>query len=156
MFVLLFIKTRFKEHKMQKIFDKWFLGWRSFQIYSYAFNGRIWMLWKDSFQVSLIAITDQSITTCIKYDSHSFFFSAIYGCSKGIGRRRLQRHLISFQSIILDTPWLLARDFNVTVHPSKRSNLSESHLISYDMKDFIETIIQLSVFDHAFFGPFFT
>ena len=102
---------------MQEIIDRWFSGWRCFQNYTHAMNGRIWMLWCDEFQVSLIDTTDQTVTVSVKVDAHSFYFSTIYGCNDGVDRRRLWNHLVSIQRIILDEPWLLARDFNVTIHP---------------------------------------
>ena len=83
------LETKVKEHKMREIIDKWFPGWKIFHNYTQAVNGRIWMLWNDNLQASLIAITDQSITSCVKYDSSTFFFSAIYGCNERVDRRRL-------------------------------------------------------------------
>ena len=147
---------RVKEHKMQEIIDRWFTGWRCFQNYSHALNERIWVLWSDDFQVSLIDITDQSITTSIKLDDHSFFFSAIYGCNEDMDRRRLWSHLYSNKSIILDEPWFLIREFNFTVHPSESFNFFESQLINSDMKEFIEAKNRIPVFDHVTFGPLFT
>ena len=89
------LETRVKKNKMKGIMDKWFHGWKVLHNYSYARNGRIWMLWKDDFQVSLIASNDQSITVNVEYDSKRFFFTAIYGCNEGMERRRLWSHLDS-------------------------------------------------------------
>ena len=72
------LETRVKENKMKEIVDKWFPNWSCLQNYSYAVNGRIWLLWKDAFQVSLSAATDQSIIVNIKFDSQSFFFTNIW------------------------------------------------------------------------------
>ena len=63
------LETKVKEHKMQSIVDKWFAGWKMLHNYSYALNGKLWMLWKLELQVSLIAMTDQSITSFIQYDA---------------------------------------------------------------------------------------
>ena len=59
-------------------------------------------------------------------------------------------------SIILDSPWFLVGDFNVTMDPYESSNSNGSHMITSDMKDFIEISRQISVFDHSFSGPLFT
>ena len=84
------LETRVKEHKIQSIVDKWFAGWKLLHNYSYALNERLWMLWKPGLQVSLIAMTDQSITSSIQYDEATqFYFTAIYGCNDGGDRRRL-------------------------------------------------------------------
>ena len=71
--VVCLLETSVKEHKMQEIVEKWFPGWSYLQNYSYARNGRIWMLWRDGVQVSNIVINNQSNTNCIKYDNHTFF-----------------------------------------------------------------------------------
>ena len=84
---------------MQEIIDKWFSGCRCFQNYAHAVNGKIWMLWCDDFQVSLIYTTDQSVTASVKLDDHSFYFSAIYGCNDGVDKRRLWNHLFSIQVV---------------------------------------------------------
>ena len=56
----------------------------------------------------------------------------------------------------MDEPWILTGDYNVTVHPSKSSNCSDSHMINSDMQEFIDARLQLSVFDHVHVGPKFT
>ena len=154
--IVCLLETRVKENKKQEIVDKWFAGWRLLQNYSHALNGQIWLLWRDYCQVSLVDTTDQSITINTQYDSHFFFFSAIYGCNEGNDRRRLWSHLIMVQRKIRDAPWMLAGDFNVTVHPSESSNYSDSLLMTMDMKEFIEVRNKLEVFDHGSSGPFFT
>ena len=67
------LETRIKEHKLQGIINKQFPGWSLFHNYLEAFNGGIWMLWKGSIYVTLLAITDQSITCKIQMDSKVFF-----------------------------------------------------------------------------------
>ena len=71
-------------------------------------------------------------------------------------RRRLWNHLFLIQRIILDEPWLLAGDFNVTVHPSESSNCTESQMINSEMKEFNEAKNRISIFDHVASGPLFT
>ena len=152
--VVCLLETRVKEHKMQGIVDKWFPGWSYLQNYSHAKNARIWMLWRDGVQVSNIAINDQSITNCIQYNSHTFYFCAIYGCNESMDRKRLWEHLSYLHSIILDSPWLLVGDYNVTMDPSESSN--SNGVQTCDMKDFMEISRQISIFDHSFTGPLYT
>ena len=113
------------------------------------------MLWKDVFQVSLSAAIDHSIIVSIKFDSQSFFFTAIYGCNDGIDRRRLWSHLNSIHNTVLEGFWFLVKDLNVIMDPSESLSSFGNHLLSSDMKDFIEACRKISIFDHAYLGPFF-
>ena len=84
--------------------------------YSYASNGRIWLIWKSGIQVQLIGISDQSVT-CRIQNSQVFCFNGIYSCNEGITRRRLWNHLTSLHSIISEKHWILSGDFNIIAKP---------------------------------------
>ena len=47
-------------------------------------------------------------------------------------------------------------DFNVTAHLEESSNFHDSHVVTANMREFVETKDQLSVFDHVFQWPNFT
>ena len=148
------LETRIKEHKMQEIFSKQFPGWKLFHNYSIAHNGRIWFLWKDSIQVSLISLTNQSITCRIEEDTGQFYFSAIYGCNTGVERQGLWNHLQVLNRDLSNEPWMMAGDFNVIAQQCESSSRSQE--INVDIRDFVESKNHLSMFDHAFSGPLFT
>ena len=148
------LETRIKQNKMQNIFNRQFSGWKLLHNYTEAYNGRIWFLWKDTLQVNLIASTSQSITCSIMKDAQQFYFSAVYGSNDGVERRRLWSHLYSLNTIMSAEPWLIAGDFNVILHPSESSN--EHQGFTSDMRDFMESKVKISVFDHAFSSPLFT
>ena len=82
------------------------------------------MLWNGRMQVDLVVITDQSITCRIQDESKVFYFSAIYGCNKGLERRRLWNHLVSIQSTLSGDLWLLYGDFNVIANASESSSIT--------------------------------
>ena len=64
--------------------------------------------------------------------------------------------MLSFNRTNMDVAWLLVGDFNITVHPLESFNSSGPHVISADMREFIEVREQLAIFDHAYSGPLFT
>ena len=148
------LETRVKQCKLQQILNRHFLGWKLFHNYSEALNGRIWVLWNGGMQVDLVASTDQSITCKIEVNSKTFFFSAIYGCNQGIERRRLWDHLAIIHSRLSKKPWFLTGDFNIIANTSESYPVSQ--IISNDMREFMDTMLKLSVFDHAFAGPILT
>ncbi|XVE65054.1 hypothetical protein DITRI_Ditri07aG0151500 [Diplodiscus trichospermus] len=53
-------------------------------------------------------------------------------------------------------PWLLARDFNVPIHPDESSNYNEGQAITTDMQEFIDCRNNLALFDHVASRPLFT
>ena len=124
--------------------------------YDYAQNGRIWMIWDDTLKVDLIGMSDQSITFCVENDLKKFIFSSIYGYNEGRDRRRLWSHLHSLQNSFLQEPWVLAGDFNVIAHLEESSKLHGSHVVTADMREFVEARDKLLVFNHAFQGLNFT
>ena len=151
------LETRVKEHNMQNIVSRHLQGWRILHNYfAEARNGRIWCLWNSLLQVELIDSMDQSITCGVTYGDKKFYFSAVYGSNEGIERRRLWMHLASLRSSIAHNPWMLAGDFNIIMHPSESSNFNGSQGANVNMKEFMDTVNDLAVFDHAFIGPLFT
>ena len=51
---------------------------------------------------------------------------------------------------------MLASDFNIIAQPNESSNFDGSQGLSNDIKDFQESIQNLTIFNHAFTGPIFT
>ena len=104
--------------------------------------------------MDLVASTDQSITYRIEVDSKVFFFSAIYRCNEGTVKRRLWDHLVLIHSRLSQEPWLLSGDFNIITNTSESYQVSQ--IISNDMRDFMDAMLKISVFDHVFTGPILT
>ncbi len=48
------------------------------------------------------------------------YCSFIYASNDGIDRKELWQNLASFKSIVDDSPWNLADDFNVVCRPNER------------------------------------
>lgn len=111
--VVCLIETRVKHNQRRAILEKWFNGWKSFHNYVEADNGRIWVLWKDYLQLSLVCTTDQSITASFSADNYLLFLTAIYGRNTGSERKRLWKHLQGLHKLVADHSWILVGDFNV-------------------------------------------
>ena len=56
--IVYLLETRVKQHKMKRILNKSFPDWKALHNYDEAYNGRIWFMWKEPIQVSLISITN--------------------------------------------------------------------------------------------------
>ena len=67
--VVCLLETRVKENKCQSIKDRHFQGWSLLHNYMTAYNGRIWILWKEQVHVDLVVSTDQCITCSVSFDS---------------------------------------------------------------------------------------
>ena len=152
--IVCLLETRVKHHKMERILNKSFPDWKAMHNYDEAYNGRIWLLWKEPIHVSLISVTNQSITCKINVDSKQFFFSAIYGSNDGIGRRRLWSHLQALNDTFEGEPWMIAGDFNIISHPSESSN--ESQEFTAEIREFTNCLSHIAAFDHVFSGLLFT
>ena len=111
---------------MQDIIRRKFPNWNVLHNYSKAYNGRIWLLWVGAWQIQLLAISDQSISVCVEFNSHKFYFSAIYGCNTCKDQRRLWSHLKSIHNSVQEEPWMLARDFNVIAGPNESFSYLDS------------------------------
>ena len=77
--IVCLLETRVKENKSQSIIDRHFQGWSWTHNYSTAYNGRIWLLWKEQMKVEMVDSTDQCITCRISFDSLQFHLSVVYG-----------------------------------------------------------------------------
>ena len=154
--IVCLLETRVKENKSRSIIDRHFQRWSMLHNYVSAYNGRIWILWKDQVQVEVIDSTDQCITCSISFDTYQFHLSAVYGLNEGGARRRLWENLRNMHVSLAQKPWILAGDFNVVANPSESSNHNSFQVNSSDIKEFTECLLNLSLQDHAFTGPLFT
>ncbi|XVE88838.1 hypothetical protein DITRI_Ditri19aG0100900 [Diplodiscus trichospermus] len=150
------LETKVKQHNYQNINSKYFSGWNCLNNYLHAQNGRIWLLWKNPIQFSLIDLSNQSIIGIVDYNSQKFYLSVIDACNDGTDRKNLWKHQCRINQTIQNDPWMLAGDFNVTTQPTKSSNYDGSQAITADIRDFIELRNHISIFDHLSTGPLFT
>ncbi|KAL4291160.1 hypothetical protein GQ457_14G012080 [Hibiscus cannabinus] len=152
--VVCLIETRIKEDKVDNIWKRLFVGWQGVHNYSIAVNGRIWVLWKGSFQFSIGHITDQCITGFVKNGTEEFFLSTVYAWNTGSERKRLWQHFEFLHTIIGDHPWLAFGDFNVILNPDESS--VPIHGSCRDIQDIRDCFQSIGLSDHAFSGPLFT
>ncbi|XVF60890.1 hypothetical protein PTKIN_Ptkin08bG0084500 [Pterospermum kingtungense] len=146
------LETRVKVHKCKDIVDKHFQGWNFVNNYSDASNGRIWMLWKDPYSATVVAVMDQCITCLVECMGKRFYASSVYASNFSTDRRRLWKHLEDMSVLVDKGSWIISGDFNVLLHPSESSNYSGISVLSADMKDFAQCVENIGVIDHVYMG----
>ncbi|KAK8623127.1 hypothetical protein V6N13_118020 [Hibiscus sabdariffa] len=92
--VLCLLETRVKVDNALPMFRKQFRGWTVLHNYSNAVNGRIWFLYRGSWQVTEICQSDQHITCLLKKGDVQLVFSAIYASNSREERLRLWKSLV--------------------------------------------------------------
>ena len=60
------------------------------------------------------------------------------------------------KGFIAQNSWMLARDFNIILHPSEGSNYNGNPSMTLNSREFVDCVQELTVFDHAYNGPFST
>ena len=93
----------------------------------------------------MVDTIDQCITCCIYLDSLQFHLSVVYGLNDGVERKRLWDHLHNLHITLAMKPWILASDFNMVAHPFESSNYNGSHICNYDITEFRECLLELSL-----------
>lgn len=127
--------------------------------YECHYNGRIWLGWDPSaWTISGVKVHSQHISckaTSLRAQLH-FFVSFVYASTNYIERRDLWNDLFLVNSNLPDTnsPWALSGDFNVCLKLEEASNAP--NVISIEMRDFIEAVEELDVFDLSYSGKLFT
>ncbi|KAL4284184.1 hypothetical protein GQ457_16G024570 [Hibiscus cannabinus] len=124
--------------------------------YSEVVNGRIWVVWRNDYDVELIASSPQSITCKTKFLGQVLYFTAVYGPNDGIIRRQIWSHLVDLKQTVAGDPWILLGDFNVIASPEESSDFNGSQVLCADMRDFLDCMDSLEVSDHPYNGPQFT
>ena len=114
------LETRVKENKSQSIIDRHFKGWKWIHNYREAYNGRIWILWKDYMKVNLVDVNAQCITCDVIMGTKQFYMSVVYGFNEGSTRRSLWRNLCGLKGSLSRKPWLLAGDYNIIARSEER------------------------------------
>ncbi|GMJ03657.1 hypothetical protein HRI_004034900 [Hibiscus trionum] len=78
------LETRIKKISAQVIISGKFRGWNWLANYDYAYNGRIWLLWRDGIRFDLLSVMDQCLHGIVHCGDYSFILCAIYGWNDGI------------------------------------------------------------------------
>ncbi|GMJ15706.1 hypothetical protein HRI_005239800 [Hibiscus trionum] len=148
------LETRVKKDSAQVILRRKFRGWNWLANYDSAYNGRIWLLWRDGIRFDLLSAMDQGMHGIVHCGDFSFFLSAIYGWNDSIQRRGLWSFLEGVKPS--GGPWILSGDFNVLLHPNESSDFPEGYVNSSDIDDFKQCVASLGVLDYPCSGPMYT
>ncbi|GJT12125.1 RNA-directed DNA polymerase, eukaryota, reverse transcriptase zinc-binding domain protein [Tanacetum coccineum] len=82
------------------------------------------------------------------------YVSVIYASNNGIERRELSDNLLMNKSVVIDKPWIIMIDFNVTLKPEEHSNGGSG--INGDMHEFNDVFNGVEVEDICCLGFQFT
>ncbi|XP_031271801.1 uncharacterized protein LOC116130204 [Pistacia vera] len=143
------LETRVTCNNCLRIFDN------TFRIWNWDCNAdqgnqgcMIVIRWDPAFySVEVQEKTDQVMHCLIRglTSDNSFFCSVIYVAKYHINRRELWRNLENFKEKVLNDPWLLMGDFNVTLNISE--SLGGVSYFTTSMKEFRECVGNLEVDD---------
>ena len=128
----------------------------SHRVEANGFSGGIWLLWRDSVQVTVIANHSQFIHSEVRLNSINappFILTVVYGFPHPTYRRFLWQDLQPFAPDPT-TPWLLSGDFNATTNSSERFGCSNHR--NMGCRSFTSFIDHLGLIDLGSNGPRFT
>lgn len=107
------VETRVKVHKTGNILQKMVPDWKHCLNYPMAYNGRVWLLWKDHIQVQVLVVHEQFIHCKISDTTNPFttYNTVVYAKNESQQREDLWRELAQIGGTIQEA-WLLSGDFN--------------------------------------------
>ncbi|XVF68896.1 hypothetical protein PTKIN_Ptkin11bG0037800 [Pterospermum kingtungense] len=152
--IVCLLETHIKEHNSQAVIDKFYCEWNWLHNYSKAYNGRIWLIWRNYIKVYSIAIIDQCVCCKVSFHDTDFYMSIVYASNDGDLRKLLWSHLLEIHCLTAEALWLIAGDFNIVADVSESSNSMDSY--KAEMLDFANCMSEISAFDHIYDGPLFT
>ncbi|KAL4333466.1 hypothetical protein GQ457_07G012960 [Hibiscus cannabinus] len=127
----------------------------SYRVEARGFSGGIWLLWRDTISVQVLAVSNQYIHALCSLGGGggSFFGTFVYASPDALRRRSLWEHLITLDPGI-DNPWVVGGDLNVIRSASERFGGSNrrSGICSY----FNDFLLNSGLIDMGFSGPRFT
>ncbi|XP_060210676.1 uncharacterized protein LOC132637634 [Lycium barbarum] len=107
-----------------------------------AYNGRIWLLWKQSIQLQAISITEQLIHCKVENNAHfSAFLTVVYAKNEAHQRQSLWTDLNQIGSSTRGA-WLIAGDFNTMLSSDDRLR---SPVLPVETQDFRDCVYQLQL-----------
>ncbi|OVA17163.1 hypothetical protein BVC80_4265g2 [Macleaya cordata] len=118
-------------------------------------GGKIWILWGDSYSVTVLSSSSQFIHTKITYNPVGtvFFATFIYASCDNLERRTLWSDLSTIGARI-SCPWILGGDFNVVSNLAER--LGGRLALSQNIDDFNDFIEVNELVDGGFIGSKYT
>ncbi|KAL4326271.1 hypothetical protein GQ457_11G005490 [Hibiscus cannabinus] len=127
----------------------------SYRVEADGFSGGIWVLWKDSVTMDILAVSNQFIhgICCDRDTLQKSLITFVYACPDSYRRRHLWTQLLALAPRSF-MPWLLGGDFNVIASSSERQGGSERR--SGVCPKFNEFLFQSQLHDLGFYGPSFT
>lgn len=127
----------------------------SHRIEASGFSGDLWLLWKDPLVVSPLVNHKQFVhVEILNTDlNRACLFTGVYGSPNPIMRTLLWTHLGKLADSA-KLPWLLAGNFNTTLHPSERSRGAQS--MKAGCRHFQELMLNSGLIDLGYIGPNFT
>ncbi|KAL4312838.1 hypothetical protein GQ457_01G036830 [Hibiscus cannabinus] len=127
----------------------------SYRVEARGFSGGIWLLWRDTISVQVLAVSNQYIHALCSLGGGggSFFGTFVYASPDALRRRSLWEHLIALDPGI-DNPWVVGGDLNVIRSASERFGGSNRRygICSY----FNDFLLNSGLIDMGFSGPRFT
>lgn len=107
------VETRVKVHKTGNILQKMVPDWKHCLNYPMAYNGRVWLLWKDHIQVQVLVVHEQFIHCKISDTTNPFttYYTVVYAKNESQQREDLWGELAQIGGTIQES-WLLSGDFN--------------------------------------------
>lgn len=107
------METRVKVHNSDRIVKNKFANWGFFHNYKEAYNGRIWILWKQHVNMVRISSIDQCITCRVTINNNEMVISFVYASNNAQERKNLWSYLLETANMIDRDPLMVLGDFNV-------------------------------------------
>ncbi|GJU59398.1 RNA-directed DNA polymerase, eukaryota, reverse transcriptase zinc-binding domain protein [Tanacetum coccineum] len=152
------LETHIKSTNIKKVCDNTFGSWERASNSSFSSNGcRIMVGWNDNMvKVRILHLSRQSMLCDIEnlYDQKRLFCSFIYASNYGGERRDLWKDLDLYSRITKGQPWVIMRDFNVTLKIDEHS--ASGSFITQDMQEFSDYINNIDVEDICYSGLHYT
>lgn len=115
------VKTKIQQDNCTKNFEETFPGWQLITNYDHHWLGRIWVVWNELSEVTLIRKSAQMITCWVQLASgKKFLSSCIYASNFQADRPVLWAELEAIKNLFIgsNTPWIVLGDFNKILRSS--------------------------------------
>ncbi|XP_010317681.1 uncharacterized protein [Solanum lycopersicum] len=150
------IETRVKEVNIKATLKAIAPGWRIIHNYKETANGRIWIIWDESwYDIKLINSSAQMIHSHINERSKGYQFNltVVYGFNTLEQRKSLWNDLKMLVQNVLD-PWLIVEDFNAILSPKNR--LAGAPVTLNEIRDFEECVKDMGITEVQWKGNYYT
>ncbi|XP_004252671.1 uncharacterized protein [Solanum lycopersicum] len=150
------IETRVKENNTRTTINNIAAGWNCLNNYKDAVNGRIWIIWDDSwYEVKLITSATQMIHCYIQERSKGFQFhlTVVYGFNTIEQRKSLWSDMIQIGQNV-NHPWIIVGDFNAMLSPKDR--LAGVPVNENEIKDFSNCVKVMGLNEVQWKGNYYT